>query len=97
MIQKSSDQLMYLKIKIHPTSFRCALKNFKIDINIAIDKTHSHADRIHWAITQFFFMKWSKCNASVAKQKISARGTYGQSIKLAKKTPHTNFKNICYN
>jgi hypothetical protein len=28
----------------------CALKIFKIDIDIAIEKTHCHADRIRWAI-----------------------------------------------
>jgi hypothetical protein len=50
MKQKSSSQFMYLKIKIHPTSFNCARQNFKIDVNIAIEKTHSHADRIHWVI-----------------------------------------------
>jgi hypothetical protein len=32
---------MYLKIKIHQTSFHCALQNFKIDVDIAIEKTHS--------------------------------------------------------
>jgi hypothetical protein len=41
---------MYLKIKIHQTSFDGALQIFKIDVNIALEKTHSHADPIHWAI-----------------------------------------------
>jgi hypothetical protein len=41
---------MYLKIKIHQTSFHCTLINFKTDNDIAIEKTDSHADRIHWAI-----------------------------------------------
>jgi hypothetical protein len=30
-----------LKIKIHQTSFNCALQNFKIDVDIAIEKTQA--------------------------------------------------------
>jgi hypothetical protein len=41
---------MYLKIKIHQTSFNGVLQNFKIDVDKDIEKTHSHAGRIHWAI-----------------------------------------------
>jgi hypothetical protein len=50
MKKKSRSPFMYLKTKIHQTSFHCALQNYKIDIDIAIEKTHSHADRIRWAI-----------------------------------------------
>jgi hypothetical protein len=50
MKQKSSSQFIYLKIKIHQMSFNCALQKYKIDVDIAIEKTHSHADRIHWVI-----------------------------------------------
>jgi hypothetical protein len=50
MKQKSSRQCMYLKTKIHQTSFNCALQNFKNDVDKAIEKTHSHAYRIHWVI-----------------------------------------------
>jgi hypothetical protein len=39
-----------LKIKIHQTSFRFELQNFKIDIDIAIEKPHNYAGRIHWVI-----------------------------------------------
>jgi hypothetical protein len=40
-----------LKIKIHQTSFKRAVPNFKIDVDndIAIEKLN-HADRIHWVI-----------------------------------------------
>jgi hypothetical protein len=41
---------MYLEIKIHQPSFHSALQNFKVDVDIAIEKTHNHEDRIHWAI-----------------------------------------------
>jgi hypothetical protein len=41
---------MYLKIKVDRASFHSALQNFKIDVDIAIEKTHSHEDRIHWVI-----------------------------------------------
>jgi hypothetical protein len=68
MKQKSSSQFMYLKIKIHQTSFNCALQNFKIAVDIVIEKTQSHADRIHWVILQFFFYEMVKV-MSVAKQK----------------------------
>jgi hypothetical protein len=36
MKQKSRIQFMYLKIKIHQTSFQCALQNFMIDVDIAM-------------------------------------------------------------
>jgi hypothetical protein len=41
---------MYLKIKIHQISFHCTLQNFKIDVDIAIEKTHNHVDHIYWEI-----------------------------------------------
>jgi hypothetical protein len=41
---------MYLKIKIHQTQFNCALQNFKINVDIAVEKTYSHVGHIHWVI-----------------------------------------------
>jgi hypothetical protein len=32
------------------TTFSYVLQNYKIDVYIAMEKTHNHADRIHWAI-----------------------------------------------
>jgi hypothetical protein len=32
------------------------LKRIRVFVNISIEKTHSHADRIYWAIWQFFFL-----------------------------------------
>jgi hypothetical protein len=49
-IQQSIYVFMNLEIKIYQTSFHCALQNFKIDVDIAIEKPHNHADRIHWVI-----------------------------------------------
>jgi hypothetical protein len=59
-VMKQKSSVMYLKIKIHQTSISCALQNFKIDVDIAIEKTHSHADRIHWVVWQFFFYEMVK-------------------------------------
>jgi hypothetical protein len=39
-----------MNLKIHQTSFNWAFQNFKIDVDIALEKTHSHADRIHWVL-----------------------------------------------
>jgi hypothetical protein len=70
LISQSNQSFNAIYIFKNQNPLNVISQNIKIDADIAIEKTHSHADRIHWAIWQFFlFMKWWKCNASVAKHK----------------------------
>jgi hypothetical protein len=67
MKEESGSQFMNLKI--HQKSLHCALQNFKIDVDIAIEKTHSHENRIYWEIWQLFFYEMVKMQyKSVVKQ-----------------------------
>jgi hypothetical protein len=49
IIKSNQFQAIYVMQNQNP-SFRGALQNFKIVVDIAIENTLSHADCIHWAI-----------------------------------------------
>jgi hypothetical protein len=92
MKQKSSIQCMYYKIKIHQTSFHCVQLNFKIDVDIAIEKTHSHENSIYWPIWQFFFKEWWEFNTIEARVWLDKHYLDSESIKLTVEKWFAKFK-----
>jgi hypothetical protein len=69
---------MYLKIKIQQTPFNCALQSLKIDLDIAIEKTHSQVNRIHWVIWQLF-MNFDYCEKKYLLQSL-LRSMFGLDV-----------------
>jgi hypothetical protein len=113
---------MYLNIKIHQTHWTVHLKNFNVDVDIAIENSQPCRSHSLGNLTVLFLMWWWKQNkycenvmqalpnknsdsllwklfcfattgVYINAPSIYFQGTYGQSIKFAKK-PRTLFWRI---